>query len=437
MADIYHEDIADIELESGNIHRSFAKHTIGSGDNAANRFGIRVLRAGIAVALIGVTCQGYFQNANGEKIALISHGTVRGNVAYVTLPQACYNVEGNFTLSIKLVGGGVTGTMRIVDGVVDNTGTSGAVAPTSTVPTYQEVLALYEDVLDMDETEWINNGIGVAESCDGLSGEGVYFCSKTGEEKSIEDFPFDNAGWLINTKIEEQQLQCAIEWATRPKILIREKRHNVWGDWSDIQGAALNVTADNIIYPQNPISADDIKTSGIYFSSSEQGTPGIEDMPFATGWLWVSAVTQQTPFYMQIAYPYYTGTNVYYRICDINEVWGSWRELGSGSGSTTIENTYNISCSPQITTDTNGWLQAVDTDTSSESGKTDMTASIMAMLNSTGYCHLGPGIFYVSGNIDMPAGSMLEGCGKQTIIRLLQSVTDGYIVRMQIGRAHV
>ena len=114
----------------------------------------------------------------------------------------------------------------------------------------------------------------------------------------------------------------------------------------------------------------------------------------------------------------------------IDGVWGSWRELGSGGGGTTIENTYNITCSPQITTDANGWLQAVDTDTSSESGKTDMTGAIMTILQSTGYCHLGPGIFYVSGNIDMPEGSKLEGCGEDTIIRLFQSVDNGYCVRV-------
>lgn len=145
---IYKQDIVDVELNSGTIHRSFLNHSIGSGDTAANRFGIRVLRAGVAVALAGVACQGYFRNANGENIALTSHGTVSGNVAYVTLPQACYNVEGNFTMSIKLIGGGVTGTMRIVDGVVDNTNTGGAVAPTESIPTYTEVLAVYDQAVD-------------------------------------------------------------------------------------------------------------------------------------------------------------------------------------------------------------------------------------------------------------------------------------------------
>ena len=83
---------------------------------------------------------------DGTNLALTSYGTVSGNVAYVTLPQACYDYEGQFCLSIQLVGGGVTGTMRIVDGMVVNTGASGTVAPTASVPTYQEILAVYEEM---------------------------------------------------------------------------------------------------------------------------------------------------------------------------------------------------------------------------------------------------------------------------------------------------
>lgn len=96
----------------------------------------------------------------------------------------------------------------------------------------------------------------------------------------------------------------------------------------------------------------------------------------------------------------------------------------------TYNNTYNITTTPTITTDSNGWLQAVDTDTQDETGKTDMAGPIMSMLNSTGYCHLGEGIFYVSG-IDMPEGSMLCGCGEKTTIRLLSSVSNGYAVKIE------
>lgn len=148
---IYKENIVDIDLSNGNIHRSFLAHSIGTADNLANRFGIRVYRNGAEVDLTGVSCQGYFRDPAGNNIALTSNGTVSGNTAYVTLPQACYNYEGQFNLSIKLVGGGITGTMRIVDGVVDNTHTGGAVAPTETVPTYQEVLAVYEQAAEAVE----------------------------------------------------------------------------------------------------------------------------------------------------------------------------------------------------------------------------------------------------------------------------------------------
>ena len=141
---IYKSDIVDINLETGSIHRSFLNHTIGSGDNSANRFGVRTFRDGVPADLSGASCQAVFMNAAGVNISLTSYGTVSGNEAYVTLPQACYNVEGQFCLAIKLVQSGVTVTTRIVDGVVSNTGTTGSVAPTSSVPTYQEILSTYD-----------------------------------------------------------------------------------------------------------------------------------------------------------------------------------------------------------------------------------------------------------------------------------------------------
>ena len=151
---LYKQDIVDVDLNTGNIFRSFMNHSIGFKDDDANRFGIRAFRDGEPVDLTGVSCQAVFMAPNGNNIALTSYGTVSGNVAYVTLPQACYDYEGQFCLAIKLVGGGVTGTVRIVDGTVTQTGASGAVAPTAAVPTYQEILAVYaemqEDIEDYE-----------------------------------------------------------------------------------------------------------------------------------------------------------------------------------------------------------------------------------------------------------------------------------------------
>ena len=141
---IYKSDIADVNLETGVIHRSFLAHTIGHKDDDADRFGVRTFRDGVPADLSGVSCQAIFMAPDGTNIALTSYGTVSGNEAYVTLPEACYNVEGQFCLAIKLVGGGVTSTVRIVDGVVSRTGATGTVAPTGSVPDYQEILSTYD-----------------------------------------------------------------------------------------------------------------------------------------------------------------------------------------------------------------------------------------------------------------------------------------------------
>jgi len=142
---IYHEDIVDIELEGGNIHRAFLNTAIGSGDELANRFGVRAFRNG-QPENIGGTCFGLFVRADGATVA-IANGTVSGNVAYVTLPEACYAVEGQFTLAIKCQGGGVTGTLRIVDGVVSRTSTDETVDPGNIIESVEDLIDAIDDAV--------------------------------------------------------------------------------------------------------------------------------------------------------------------------------------------------------------------------------------------------------------------------------------------------
>lgn len=98
---------------------------------------------------------------------------------------------------------------------------------------------------------------------------------------------------------------------------------------------------------------------------------------------------------------------------------------------TAITTPVTVKYTVTLANDNHGWLRAVDTESSEDSGKTDMKNEIMSKLTNYGYCHLGEGIFYVSGSIDMPEGSTLEGCGKKTTIRLLSSVGTGHVVQMQ------
>ena len=142
---IYQQDIIKMDLNRSGFHRSFMDHNIGKNDIAANRIGVELYRDGVSVDISSATCEGFFLSPAGEHILIT--GETDGNKAYVDLPQACYNYEGQFTLAIKVVGGGVTGTLRMVDGQVVNTFKDGAVAPVEEVPTYQEVIAVYEQMV--------------------------------------------------------------------------------------------------------------------------------------------------------------------------------------------------------------------------------------------------------------------------------------------------
>lgn len=156
MAAIYHNDVVDIDLEKGTIHRAFLNYTIGSGDNNANWFGVNVYRNDEPVDLTGCSVQGLFMPSVGSAILISdnTHTRVQNNEASVLLPQACYNVKGRFTLAIKIIGTNsysITDTVRIVDGVVADTNSESPVAPTESVPTYQEILSVYDQMVAVKE----------------------------------------------------------------------------------------------------------------------------------------------------------------------------------------------------------------------------------------------------------------------------------------------
>ena len=175
---LYREDIVDIELESGSLHRSWMNHAIGLGDVKANRFGVRIFRNGEAVNIGSGTCQGFFMRPDGTNLQIqgSTYTGVDGNKAWVQLPQDAYAYQGQFCLAIKLIGGGVTGTMRIIDGMVDNTGTTGAVSPTSTVPTSQEIIAAYNNavaVIDNSVRFDIDQSLTAAQKAQAISNIGA------------------------------------------------------------------------------------------------------------------------------------------------------------------------------------------------------------------------------------------------------------------------
>lgn len=181
---------------------------------------------------------------------------------------------------------------------------------------------------------------------------------------------------------------------------------------------------------------DTYLTAGTWYVNSAATASTINGLPIATAGRLAYIVTfangssDTLKRGMQIYYG--TRNRIYHRAWQGTSGWTAWKEVGEGGGGggTIINNTYTITTSPTITASSNGWLAPIDTDSTPEANATDMTGAIMSMLTSTGYCHLGAGTFYVSGNIDMPDNSIIEGCGNSTVVKLLDSVSNGYVIRM-------
>lgn len=135
-------DIVEINLDKGNLHRSFVNKQIGEGDQNGNVFGGFLIKNGGPVDITGSTVTGYFIRSDNSCVVI--EGDASGNEFMVTLPAQCYAVEGNFSLAIKVTGSEKTETMRIIDGTVVNTATGTVIDPGSIVPDLEELMDVIE-----------------------------------------------------------------------------------------------------------------------------------------------------------------------------------------------------------------------------------------------------------------------------------------------------
>lgn len=264
-------------------------------------------------------------------------------------------------------------------------------------------------------------------SCDDVTETCALFVSSSAGVKTIQDYPINDAGWLLTYPASSLNLQFAVGY-TNGKVMTRRKLFSGWTSWTQVSGITSYLPGCDL----------DTLVNGNYFYlliDSEE----YENMPLSGLKAGFLEIKQSGNWCKQFFYALTEGKS-WVRTFSNGVKKTDWVLSEGGNGNTynvtqeisrdTYQNTYNITTSPQITTDSNGWLQAVDNESTDEANATDMTGPIMSMLNSTGYCKLGPGTFYVSGNINMPNNAMLEGCGNKTIVRLLSSVTSGYIVRL-------
>jgi len=208
------------------------------------------------------------------------------------------------------------------------------------------------------------------------------------------------------------------------------KGTNTWTEWKTISNNNRALLADGIL--PNNTDLNTVHSVNRFYAIASSFT--YEHAPESTEYGGMLFVYNTNPSFTGQFYigndPNASYVNCWFRsYLKGTNTWTEWKKISGITNNITnnfsfpsYENTYNITASPQITTDTNNYLSA--------SGTTaDRKADIEAMLTSTGVCHLGPGLFYVSG-IDVPSYGCLEGCGNATRLILLDSVTNGYAVKL-------
>ena len=199
---------------------------------------------------------------------------------------------------------------------------------------------------------------------------------------------------------------------------------NFTTEWKNVN-PALEFVSHGVLATDTDL--DTVKAGGYYVLQSGY-TYGHTPFPSSVyaGTLAVFPTTTNTV--LQMAVSIGSHPKVFVRTSSLGVFPESWEEIQGGDTynntytSEHYENTYNITCSPEITADTNNYL-------ASTGDYTDRTADIQAMLNSTGVCHLGPGRFSVTG-INVPDYASLIGSGVRTALILDASVTTGYAVKL-------
>ena len=272
-------------------------------------------------------------------------------------------------------------------------------------------------------------------SCDEIDHSCFVFNSKNGDEMALQDFPFNAPGWLITYEKNGNNLQFAYNWEdqTAKYRMSHFGEYYEWQDLATYEGNPIEVSAV-------PLSGCDLNNlvyqNKFYLLIDSEKYENMPSDSLKAGFLQVQNVGNWT---LQTFY-HLTDSQIWKRTLVGNTVRGpGWVMCGSSDtiydtvqniNRDSIYNTYIFPSMSAFSIDSNGCLQAVDDESTPEDKATDMTGAIMLMLESTGHCKLGAGTYYVSGNIDLPSGSSLEGCGNNTIIRLLPSSASGYVIRI-------
>lgn len=336
-----------------------------------------------------------------------------------------YRANSNFSVPNTAVG--CMMRLRVTSGAtVDDTLTlSGIFTAVSNKELQENVSDLQSrGLMDIISGNYLPNNTDI----DTLVGVNQMWLTNSSSSMNYPNLPWDPtnfAGIIGSFYVRNYTLQ--VGYCYDNTVHTRRYNHNTetFSTWKRIAGTTYQDIHNGVYLASG--DADDYWDNNVYFVS----TPNTIDHLPATG-AGMFLIYKLYNFTIQLFIYGITTTPVIAvrRGNQSNETWTVWKTISGGSGTTydvTVEQTINqytttnnVTCNPTITTDINNYLAS--------SGNTiDRAPDIISLLTSTGTCHLGPGVFWVSG-VDMPDGSAITGSGPATKVYLLGS-GDGYAIK--------
>lgn len=476
----------EVDLEKGA--REVTLHSpLMQMDALADEFRVSIRRGEAAVDVSGMTAYGYLYIAS-RNATIPLKGAVNGSTVSVVLTSDCYAFPGYASLAIRINDGNVRHTVLKVNLCIMLTGNDRVINSGDILPTLSELLAQIDameqattaanaaaaaanELVNYNAanlaTDWVKadrevNGVSwtfegdnvtASGTVDGaaslvrLNGSGNELPSwmKPGEtyrikyaSQGITLLIYDMTGGTLTQVFETRQdaVFTVPEGMTSGSI-------RLWVPG----GATVQETVQLpkfLTAPSNQELANSIESMATKKGILPDGTdlnsvlePGVYvlnstydyiNSPRSKDWGGVLEVWEAHDKIILQRLTYVDSNLQDVRIAVSRSFDGhAWNEIGGATYNNTYvtrhyENAYNISCTPTIQANTDYLLPSTN-DT------TDRTGDIQTLLNTTGACRLGKGVFYVTG-ITIPTGGMLTGSGKGTRLVLADSVADGYAVKI-------
>lgn len=398
-----------------------------SKDSAGHRINVDVFDNGVPVS-VGGSVSAEVVRSDGETVPVT--GAVSENRAYVILPQAAYAVVGAVQITIKVTEGTTIVTIACFVAYVHESDTEIIVDPGTIIPSIQALISQIETAVASIPADYSSLWTSLAPAFSTstayavgqyVTNSGVLYRFTTAHPAGTWNSAHVTA---VNLGAEVYNLKSAIS-------TYAQNSNGQLADVIALSGEHNNGTSNGVTFAWS----EDGKTchaSGTSFAN----TNGINNI-WVQNTIFPPALLNRKPlFYVESTNPEHLYGQVYWYIG--GSIQPERIDLKNGFTEVEIPSTaggfalriiadkggiaYNDDISIRLVLGDSCYIPSM--------GKIiiDMKAAIENTLAAFGECHLGTGIFSVSG-IEMPEGSVLYGCGDKTEIRL-QGTSAGSAIKM-------